>query len=104
MSLFSESSDADGGKYCPYCDSDDLLPFESDEKPRDDHTIWVAILSALLVIGGYFLVLISSYMYFPIVLFGFIIFSAKMVNKRGEQKKREAVQEHDYLCADCGNS
>ncbi|MCP4147138.1 MAG: hypothetical protein GY757_05255 [bacterium] len=89
-------------KTCPYCGADDLLPFESDEEPGIDYSFLVILLSAFLVFLGYFVFVISSYIYFPVAIFIFIIISAKVINRNDERKKKEATIERDYLCAECG--
>ncbi len=94
---------ADEPVQCPYCGTDDVLPFESEEGMTEDYSFFVIIISAFLLIVGYFVLVVSSYMYFPYVLFAFVIISAKMVNRR-EKKRKKRREKNDYLCVECGNS
>jgi hypothetical protein len=86
---------------CPYCGSDNVLPFEDEERPQSDPTIFIIIVLALGLIIGYFLFMISSYLTFPLIVFVSIIISTKLINKRERGKKVEKHIERDYMCVDC---
>jgi len=86
---------------CPYCGSDNVLPFEDEDRPRSDATIFIIIVSALGLIIGYFLFMVSSYLTFPLVVFAAIIISTKLINKRDREKKVEEHIVRDYMCVDC---
>jgi dolichyl-phosphate-mannose--protein O-mannosyl transferase len=92
------------GKLCPHCGSEDILPFESEEEYKDDYSFVIIILSALLLIIGYFFFVISTYIYFPIAIFIFIIISARIINRGEEQRKKAEAIERYYLCLECDNS
>ena len=95
---------ADQKKTCPNCGSDDILPFESEDDYKDDYSLTIIFLAALLVTGAYFLFVVSSYIYFPFVLFIFIIAAAKMVNRREKQRKKQQDRKRDYICLECSSS
>lgn len=89
---------------CPHCGADDVLPFESEEAMESDPSFFIVLITAVLLIAGYFLFVISSYVYFPVAIFIFIIVSAKLVKRSEEQRKKEASVEKDYMCVECGLS
>lgn len=91
-------------KHCPHCGADDVLPFESEEPIESDPSFFIAFITAVLLIGGYFLFVISSYVYFPAAIFIFIIVAAKLVKRNEEQRKKEETVEKDYMCVECGLS
>ena len=93
-----------GEKRCPYCGADDVLPFESEEDYKDDYSFFIVFLAAILLIAGYFLFVISTYLYFPIALFILIMVSAIVVKRKEEQQKKTETVEKDYMCVECGNS
>ncbi len=95
---------AGGEKICPYCGADDVLPFESEEDYKDDYSFFIVFLAALLLIAGYFLFVISTYLYFPIALFILIMVSAIVIKRKEEQQKKIETVEKDYMCVECGNS
>jgi hypothetical protein len=86
---------------CPYCGSDNVLPFEDEEQSRSDPTLFIIIVVALALIIGYFLFMISSYLTFPLIVFVAIIISTKLINKQDREKKVENHIERDYMCIDC---
>ena len=86
---------------CPHCGSDNVLPFEEEEKAQSDATLFIVIVLALVLIIGYFLFLISSYLTFPLVVFAAIIISSKLINRQGKEKKVEPHVVKDYMCLDC---
>ncbi len=95
---------ATGDKCCPQCGSEDILPFESEEDYKEDYSPAVVLLSALLVITGYLFFVVSSYLYFPMFIFIFIIFAAILINRREKQRKRAEAIEKDYICLECDNN
>lgn len=90
--------------HCPHCGSDDVLPHESEDDYTDDHSFWIILASAVLLAAGYFLIMISSYIYFPAAIFIFIIIAAWTIN-RSESKRRSAqLIERDYVCLECSRN
>lgn len=87
--------------HCPHCGSDNVLPFEDEERTQSDATLFIIIVLALALMVGYFLFMISSYLTFPLVVFVAIIISTKLINKQEGQKKVEKHVEKDYMCLDC---
>ena len=88
---------------CPHCDSENVLPFEKEERSEgDDSTLFIIIVLALGLFIGYFLFLISTYLTFPLVVLVGIIISTKLINKQEGEKKVEKPPEGDYMCVDCG--
>jgi predicted membrane protein len=88
-------------KRCPHCGSDDILPHEIEEEHKDDYSLFIIILAALLLIIGYFLFVVSSYIYFPAFIFIFVFLSALFVKRSEKQQKKAAEVEKDYICLNC---
>ena len=86
---------------CPYCGSDNVLPFEDEERSQSDATLFIIIVLALALIIGYFLFMISSYLTFPLIVFVAIIISTKLINRQERERKVEVHIEKDYMCVDC---
>ena len=86
---------------CPYCGSDDVLPFEDEERSQSDTTLFIIIVLALALFIGYFLFMISSYLTFPLIVFVAIIISTKLINRQDRERKVEKHIERDYMCIDC---
>jgi hypothetical protein len=86
---------------CPYCSSDNVLPFEDEERSQSDATLFIIIVLALALIIGYFLFMISSYLTFPLIVFAAIIISTKLINRQEKDRKVETHIERDYMCVDC---
>ncbi|MCK5057683.1 MAG: hypothetical protein KAT34_13560 [Candidatus Aminicenantes bacterium] len=94
-------------KLCPYCQSDNTLPFEEEDSGKGSDSLSFIILAAVLLIGAYFFFVISSYLFFPFVVFGLIIISSKIVNKRDRARKKADLQPKEkkyYLCLDCSSN
>lgn len=87
---------------CPHCGGDNALPFEDDSPAKEDGTIFIILAAGALLFLGYILLLISTYVFFPGVVFISIIVTTKLINKREREKKKEAAVPHDYMCLDCG--
>jgi hypothetical protein len=86
---------------CPHCGSDNVLPFEDEERSQSDATLFIIIVLALALFIGYFLFMISSYLTFPLIVFVAIIISTKLINKQERERKVEVQIEKDYMCVDC---
>jgi hypothetical protein len=86
---------------CPHCGSGNVLPFEEEERPGSDPTLFIIILLAVALLTGYFLFVISFYLTFPLVVFVAIIISTKLINRQERQVKVETHVERDYMCLDC---
>jgi len=94
-------------KLCPYCQSDNTLPFEEENGGKGSDSLIIIIFAAVLLIGGYFFFVISSYLFFPFVVFGLIIISTKIINKRDRDRKKTDLlpkEKKHYLCLDCSNN
>jgi uncharacterized membrane protein YfcA len=93
------------GEYpaCPECGSDDALPFEEENRNTGDPSMWIVVVSALIILGGYFLFALSSYLYFPLFVFILIVVVTRAVNRsEGRRKKKRRTKPQDYMCVDCG--
>ena len=90
---------------CPYCRSENVLPFEDDNKISSDLPVIITILTALFILALYFAFVVTSYMYFPVVVFIAIILATRVVNRteKSRRKKHVAVNK-DYICLSCNNS
>lgn len=87
---------------CPHCGSVDVLPFEDEEAHRSDATLFIVFLSAFLLIAGYLIFMISSYIFFPAVVFLSIIITTRMLNRREKEQKAMENIKRNYMCVDCG--
>ncbi|NIM15156.1 MAG: hypothetical protein GTO45_24595 [Candidatus Aminicenantes bacterium] len=63
---------------------------------------FIVFLSAFLSITGYLIFMISSYIFFPAVVFLSIIITTRMLNRREKQQKAMEDVERNYMCVDCG--
>jgi len=90
---------------CPYCKSDNVLPFEEESKGPVNESLFIIIFLALAILGAYFLFVISSYLFFPAVVFAFIILASYFINRQDKKKKKKAVVHvpGEYICLDCSN-
>ncbi len=93
-----------GEKTCAHCGSEDVLPYEDDEPVSGDYSIWVIMITGVLLLLGYFTFMVSTYLYFPAAIFIFIIISAWVVNRSDERNKKKVVVEKDWLCLECDRS
>lgn len=91
-------------KYCPYCSSDNVLPFEDEGDYKRTYSFYIIILSALVLIIGYLIFLFSSYIFFPVVVFIAIIITTKTINKREREKKKVIQIEKQYICLNCNSN
>jgi hypothetical protein len=94
------------GISCPHCGCDDILPFEDEDPPGSNPTMFIVFLSAFLVLTGYFLFMISAYLYFPVVVFISIIVTTRMINKHNrerEERMKVGPVKRNYMCVECGN-
>ncbi len=91
---------------CPYCGSFDTLPFEEEQEHDFEVSLSLVIVLGLIIIGIYLAVIVTSYLYYPIVVFGGIIIASKFVNKSGSKKntKRSVGKESDYICLNCNRN
>ncbi|MCP5048504.1 MAG: hypothetical protein GY940_15145 [bacterium] len=89
--------------FCSHCGSGNVLPFEDDSHTGGDTTLFIAMLAAVLVLCGYLLFVVTSYLYYPVVVFIAIIATTKLINKHQEERKQVQLRrEADYMCLDCG--
>ena len=86
---------------CPICQSDNVLPFEEDGPTSSDDTFVIIILSAFAIIGGYAIFVISTYLFFPFVVFLGIFMSSLIDNKKEKKKAPKKKKKRDYICLDC---
>ena len=94
-------------RICPYCQSDNTLPFEEEGSNKGNDSLAFVILAAILLVGAYFFFVISSYLFFPFVIFALIIISTKIINKRDRNRKKADLlpkEKKYYLCLDCSNN
>jgi hypothetical protein len=91
---------------CIHCGSTNVLPFEDDSPAKNEATLFIIVLSTVLMVTAYFIFVVSSYLYTPLVIFIAIIIVTRLINKhQGDRKKRaEVVEEWDYMCLDCSRS
>jgi len=66
---------------CPFCGSDNVLPFEEENEESRDLPVLITLLTALGLLAAYFAFVVTSYLYFPVVVFMGIIISTKIPPK-----------------------
>lgn len=88
---------------CPHCESENTLPFESDELQQEDSSIFFIMLTAFVLIAGYLAFVLASYLLFPLVVFTAIIVTTRVINKKQSRKREHSavMSPKDYLCLDC---
>ena len=86
---------------CPHCGSNDVIPFEEDTGKTWNVSLTVVIISALVLLGGYFLFILSSYLYFPVFILFLIIIAAKWVGNTNRERRQKRSQPRDYMCLEC---
>lgn len=90
---------------CPFCGSDNILPFEDDSGSDNDLPVLIIILTALILIALYLALVVTSYMYFPVVVFIAIIFSTRLVNRHENiQKRKPHSGSRDFICLSCNSN
>ncbi len=90
---------------CPYCGSDNILPYEDDSIKSSDLSVTMIITTALSIVALYLAFVVTSYLYFPVVVFIGIIISTRIINKkeRGPGKRTDSGG-GNYICLNCNNS
>ena len=90
---------------CPYCRSDNTLPFEEESQAGSDLSVLITILTALSVLALYFAFVVTSYLYFPLVVFIAIIVTTRLINRqerKGGIAKKKVNRE--FICLGCNTS
>lgn len=101
----AELTDNYNHRVCPFCGSDNILPFEDDSGRDSDLPVLIIILTALILIALYLALVVTSYMYFPIVVFIAIILSTRLVNRHENTRKRKHLSgSRDFICLSCNSS
>ncbi len=88
-------------KVCPSCGSLEVLPFESEEDYKENHSPLIVMLSALVILILYLIFMVSSYMYFPVIMLLFVVVSAAIINRREKMDKPSSSTASDYICTSC---
>jgi len=89
---------------CPRCGSTNILPFEDDGIEPHNHPVWIGIAAGILLIGGYFLFMIISYLTFPLIVIAGILISSKFINLRFLKKPADPQKSREYICLDCSQN
>ena len=69
--------------HCPFCYSENVLPFEDDSKKNDTDSLPLILISALILVVGYFVFIISTYLFLPLVVFIAIVVLAIRAGRIG---------------------
>lgn len=88
---------------CIYCGSENTLPFEEEHEIKSDPSLIIIIIAALSLLAVYFAFIITSYLYFPVIVFIAIIISSKIVSRK-EKKKTHIVSEKNFICLSCNRN
>ena len=89
---------------CPYCRSHNILPYEDDSGEQSDLPVIIIILTALFLLALYFAFVLTSYMYFPVVVFIAIILTTRVINRQERRKKETVKVKGEYICLNCDSS
>lgn len=91
---------------CPLCGSLNTLPYEEESEHNFEISLTMIIVSGLLLIGLYLAIIVTSYIFYPLVVFAGIIIASKIVNKnRNVGKKGDIeIKETLFLCLNCNRS
>ncbi len=91
---------------CPYCRSENILPFEEEGSHNGDQTFITILLSALAIIGTYFLFLMISYINYPLMVIIMIVVISYILRRQDKKKKKKIkIQaDKDYICLDCNSN
>jgi transposase-like protein len=90
---------------CPYCNSENVLPFEEEGGDPGNQTFITILLSALAILGTYFLFLMISYINYPMMII-IIIGAISYIMSRQDRKKKKKIKiqaDKDYICLDCNS-
>ena len=90
------------GMTCPNCGSGNVLPFEDDSGNSDELPVIILILTALSLIALYLAFVVTSYLYFPIVVIIAVIITSRIVNRQERKRHiRTGHKKKDFLCLTC---
>ncbi len=90
---------------CPYCSSENVLPFEDDSREQSDLPVVIIILTALAILALYFAFVLTSYMYFPLVVFIAIILTTRVINRQDKSGKQMIIKaKGEFICLNCNTS
>jgi len=91
---------------CPYCSSENVLPFEEEGRPEDGNQTFITILlAAMAVLAAYFLFLMISYINYPVMTI-IVILAVSFVLRRQDKKKRKRKKiqaDKNFICLDCNS-
>ena len=62
------------------------------------------IATGLILIFGYILFMLISYLTFPLILFSGLFLVSKVINKGENREKETDTQNSDYICIECNNN
>jgi len=88
---------------CIYCGSENTLPFEEEHKVKSDPSLLIIMITALSLLAVYFAFIITSYLYFPIIVFIAIIISTRIINRKAK-KKTSVESEKNFICLSCNRT
>lgn len=87
---------------CPFCHSDNILPFEDEKAYKNQYkSIMFIIIAGLVLIFGYIFFVLVSYLTFPLVLISGLFLASKVLNKRETNENKAANPQQYYICLDC---
>ena len=90
--------------HCPYCMSDNVLPFEDGEETSHKDSFSVILLSALFLVLVYFIFLIFSYFNYPLMILITVAVVAFLLGRK--EKKRPPVKQtpsKPFVCLECNS-
>ncbi len=93
------------GLLCPYCGSDNTLPFEEDNETNNDLSVPMVIFTGLMVITIYLVFVVASYIFFPLIVLLAIIVSTRLIKKYDKKPKKNISQiTRNYVCLSCNSN
>lgn len=91
---------------CPHCGSHNVLPFEEDGGGAENQTFITILLSALAIMGTYFLFLLVSYINYPLMVI-IIVTAISYIMRRKDRKKKKKIKiqaDKEFICLDCNSN
>lgn len=88
---------------CTHCGSENTLPFEEECEKKSDPSLIIIIIAALSLLAAYFAFIVTSYLYFPVIVFIGIVISSKIINRK-ERKKTRIERKKNFVCLSCNRN
>ena len=91
------------GITCPRCGSTNLVAAEDETGHRSRESISLVLLSALLVVGAYFLFLVYAYLAYPLTIMIFTALAGWTIKRKEKRAGRGKPIARHLFCMDCSH-